>query len=103
MGLAPSALGQPRGVSPRRGLRDDLAAGRVDPEVLARRMKTDAAAELHPLCVARPIRVTATGLCRVCHLRELAEAHREAIEELEAQRGLRAARQQLKRARTNRT
>ena len=62
-------------------------------------MKLDADAELCPLCVARPIRVAATGLCRVCHLRELAEAHREAIEELEAQRELWTARQQLKRAR----
>ena len=62
-------------------------------------MRLDAGAELCPLCVARPIRVAATGLCRVCHLRELAEAHREAIEELEAQRELWTARQQLKRAR----
>ena len=62
-------------------------------------MKLDAEAELCPLCVARPIRVGATGLCRVCHLRGLAEAHREALEELEAQRELWTARQQLKRAR----
>ena len=62
-------------------------------------MRLDAEAELCPLCVARPIRVAATGLCRVCHLRELAEAHREAVEELEAQRELWTARQQLKRAR----
>jgi hypothetical protein len=94
-----SVLGQPRGVSLRRELRTDLTGGRVDPEVLATRMRLDADAELCPLCVARPIRVIATGLCRVCHLRELAEAHREAIEELEAQRELWTARQQLKRAR----
>ena len=94
-----SVLGQPRGVSLRRDLRTDLTGGRVDPEVLASRMKRDADAELCPLCVARPIRVAATGLCRVCHLRALAEAHREAIEELEAQRELWTARQQLKRAR----
>ena len=73
--------------------------GRVDQEVLARRLQLDADAELCPLCVARPIRVAATGLCRVCHLRELAERHREALEELEAQRELWTARQQLKRAR----
>jgi hypothetical protein len=62
-------------------------------------MRLDADAELCPKCVSRPIRVAATGLCWVCHLRELAEAHREAIEELEAQRELWTARQQLKRAR----
>jgi hypothetical protein len=94
-----SVLGQPRGVSLRRSLRADLVGGRVDPEVLARRMQLDEDAELCPLCVARPIRVAATGLCRVCHLRELAAAHREALEELEAQRVLWTARQQLKRAR----
>lgn len=94
-----SVLGQPRGVSLRRELRADLVSGRVDQELLARRLRLDAEAELCPLCVARPIRVAATGLCRVCHLRELAEAHREALEELEAQRELWTARQQLKRAR----
>jgi hypothetical protein len=94
-----SVLGQPRGVSLRRSLRSDVAGGRVDAEVLARRMQLDADAELCPLCLARPIRVAVTGLCRVCHLRELAEHHREAIDELEAQRDLWAARQQLKRAR----
>jgi hypothetical protein len=94
-----SVLGQPRGVSLRRELRADLARGRVDPEVLASRMKLNADAGVCPLCVARPVRVAATGLCRVCHLRELAEAHREAIEELEAQRELWTARQQLKRVR----
>jgi hypothetical protein len=62
-------------------------------------MTLDADAELCPLCVARPVRVIATGLCRLCHLRELAEAHREAVDELEAQRELWTARQQLKRAR----
>ena len=94
-----SVLGQPRGVSLRRQLRADLVDGRVDPEVLASRMELDAEAELCPLCVARPIRVAATGLCKVCHLRELAERHREAIDELDAQRDLWTARQQLKRAR----
>ena len=62
-------------------------------------MKLEADAELCPLCVARPVRVRSTGLCRVCHLRELAERHREAIDELEAQRELWTARQQLKRGR----
>jgi DNA repair exonuclease SbcCD ATPase subunit len=95
-------LGQPQGVSLRRELRADLV-GRVDQGLLARRLRLDAEAEICPLCVARPIRLTATGLCRVCHLRELAEAHREAIDELETQRELWTARQRLKRARTNRT
>lgn len=41
----------------------------------------------------------AIGFSRVCHLRWLAEREREAIEELEAQRVLWTARQQLRRAR----
>jgi len=94
-----SVMGQPRGVSLRGELRADLVSGRVDQEVLARRLRLDAEAELCPSCAARPIRVAATGLCRVCHLRVLAELHREALEELEARRDLWTARQQLKRAR----
>lgn len=94
-----SVLGQPRGVSLRRELRADLVSGRIDQDLLAKRLRLDAEAALCPLCAARPIRVASTGLCRVCHLRELAELHREAIEEFEAQRELWTARQQLKRAR----
>jgi len=94
-----SVLGQPRGISLRRELRADLVSGRVNSDVLAARMRLDEEVELCPHCAARPIRVASTGLCRVCHLRELAELHREAIEELEAQRVLWTARQQLKRAR----
>ena len=92
-------LGQPRGVSLRRELREDLASGRVDPTVLARRMRLDEDAELCPSCAARPVRVRQTGLCRVCHLHRLEQAHREALAELEAQRGLWQSRQELKRAR----
>lgn len=94
-----SVLGQPRGVSLRRELRRDLVSGRVDPELIARRLRLDEGETLCPVCVARPVRVASTGLCRVCHLRRLAELHREAIDELEAQRELWTARQQLKRAR----
>jgi hypothetical protein len=78
-------LGQPRGVSLRRDLREALLAGNVDPELLAQRMRTDADAELCPSCATRPIRVKAAGTCRVCHLRRLADAHREALAEREVE------------------
>ena len=93
-----SVLGQPRGVSLRRGLREDLVGPRVAAAVAAR-MALDREVELCPYCAARPISVKTTGLCRTCHLHALAEAHREQLTEIEAQRALWQSRQELKRAR----
>lgn len=95
-----SVLGQPRGVSLRKALRDDLVSGRVDAALVAERMRIDEEAEmLCPSCAVRPVRVESTGLCRPCHLNRLADAHHEALAELVAQRRLWRARQWLHRAR----
>ena len=102
-----SVLGQPRGVSIRRGdlapeLLEWLRAAGADP--IARRRELEETVGLCPRCVARPARVLSSGLCVPCHLHELADAHREELaEELasqEAQRDLWAARQELCRARS---
>jgi hypothetical protein len=93
-----SVLGQPRGVSLRSGLREDLVGPKVA-AAMAARMALDREAELCPYCAARPITVPTTGLCRTCHLHALAQAHREQLAEIEAQRALWQSRQELKRAR----
>ncbi len=72
-------LGQPRGVSLRSDIREDLVTGRIDPALFAERLRIDREAELCPSCAMRPITVGSTGLCRVCHLKRLTEAHREAV------------------------
>ena len=95
-----SVLGQPRGVSLRgEDIRADILSGKVDPGLLARRMRIDREAALCPSCGKRPIRVDATGLCRVCHLDRLSEVHLEALQEHDAERALWATRQALQRAR----
>lgn len=94
-----SVLGQPRGVSLRREIRDDLVTGRVDPEVLAERMRIDDEAEICPSCGSRPIRVRITGLCKVCHTGRLVEGHHESMDEICAQRELNRVKQQAKRMR----
>jgi hypothetical protein len=73
-------------------------SGVVDAQVLARRMQPDRVAALCQRCATRPMRVLAAGLCPACHLEALAAVHREALKELEAQRALWVARQQLQRA-----
>jgi hypothetical protein len=92
-------LGQPRGVSLSGEIRDDLVSGRVDPELIAERMRIDAEAELCPFCGHRPVRVHATGLCAVCHKRVLTERHREAVDEITAHRDYNRAKQSAKRTR----
>ena len=84
-----SVLGQPRGVSLRSELREDLVGPKVA-AAMAARMALDREAELCPYCAARPITVPTTGLCRICHLHALAQAHREQLAEVEAQRALMA-------------
>jgi len=89
-------LGQPRGLSLRRDMREALLAY---PHLLEQRLQMDYEAELCPACAAREISVASTGLCRPCHLRHLAEIHREAIAEQQAKRALWVERQRLHRAR----
>jgi hypothetical protein len=92
-------LGQPRGVSLSGVIRDDLVSGRVDPELIAERMRIDAEAELCPFCGRRPVRVRATGLCLVCHKGLLTERHREVVDEHVAHRDYNRAKQAAKRTR----
>ena len=92
-------LGQPRGIALKSRMREQLLDGTVDPELVAARMRMDTAAQLCPSCTFRPVRVRATGLCRVCHLAHLTARHREVLAEHESQRELWQARQQLKRSR----
>ena len=94
---AGSVLGQPRGVSLRRDVRDTLVRGRRD-ELVAERMKLDAEAELCPACGHRPQRVPSTGLCLACHLSRLTELYEEATADEAAMQAAWAARQRRKAA-----
>ena len=87
-------LGQPRGVSLRRDMRETLLA---HPDLVAERLRLDHEAELCPSCAMRE--QGPSGLCRVCRLHRLEEVHREKLAEVEAERALWAARQRLHRAR----
>ena len=97
-----SVLGQPRGVSLPRAVRDDLASGRVDAQLLADRMAAAAEAEICPCCGHRPVRVRSSGYCVPCHRETLIAHHVELLDEIDAQRALWVSRQNLKRARDRR-
>jgi len=90
-------LGQPRGVSIPKQIRDDMVTGVVDPELIARRMQVEREAELCSCCGLRPIRMNKTGLCVVCHLDLIAERYREQIDELVKVRLVNRLKQQKKR------
>jgi hypothetical protein len=92
-------LGQPRGVSLRTDIRDDLVSGRVSASVIAQRMKLDADAELCPACGRRPARVRVTGLCLCCHKALLTEKHHEVLDEIASNREQNRVKQAAKRAR----
>lgn len=100
-------LGQPRGESwanlRAHGITpeviDALRAGHVDPtkvEEQLRAMTSGQAPILCPLCSRFPQQPT-TGICRTCHLKALADAHRERTSIDEAQRELWTQRQRKKR------
>jgi hypothetical protein len=92
-------LGQPRGQSIASRIREDIVSGRVDAEVLARRMGLAAVEEVCPCCGRRPVEVRSTGFCLVCHKDRLTQAHLAEVEKLDAQRALWSSRQTLCRAR----
>lgn len=105
-------LGQPRGTrwvdlgpstssSRLERLRDDVLSGKVHLPALYERIKRqldEPLLALCPTCTARPVERPQTGLCAVCHLRELARAHRDEDELQTAQRELWRARQERSRA-----
>lgn len=92
-----SILGQPRGTSLKREVRETLVRGRRD-ELVAERMRMDDEAELCPACGYRPVRIAATGLCCACHLSRLTELYEEVTSDEARLRDNWAARQRRKAA-----
>lgn len=102
-------LGEPRsGSLASDGLahvRRDILAGDISAEQFIGYLESAAASArgerrlLCPACTAREVTMASTGLCRPCHNRSLAEAHRHAKAERESQRELWTERQRNKRRR----
>jgi hypothetical protein len=90
-------MGQPRGVSLRREIRETLIVDRHD-ELAAARAVLDAEAALCPRCGARPVRASRTGWCNVCNCEHLAMQHDELTRDAAALRELWAARTRRKAA-----
>lgn len=83
-------------------IRSDVLAGTVDIGILEARIRDTHHGPRRPLCPGcgqRSQERTSTGLCEVCHLRELARAHRDEVERREARRELWQARQDKHRRR----
>lgn len=85
---------------------DDVMSGRVSLEELLEVADSDmqqSGQQLCPTCARRVIRPGTVaqryGICSVCHLQRLRDAHLERLAEVEAQRDLNAAKQQVSRAR----
>jgi hypothetical protein len=97
-----AVLGQPRGVPISRLIRESVVSGQIPAEALDARIALGAGADLCPGCGVREIAVASSGLCRPCHLRRLAAAHRDALADLaaeaDAMQELWTCRQQVKRA-----
>jgi hypothetical protein len=104
-------LGQPRGVrwleqgdgSAQRlaAIRSDVLDGEVSMTDLEARVREIALGSDKPNCPAcnvRPQQRETTGLCEVCHLRALAQAHRDSEAVREAKRELWRARQESSRS-----
>ena len=83
-------------------IRSEILEGILVVAVLEARIREEHHGPRRPLCPAcgqRPQERPATGLCEVCHLRELARAHRDEVERREARRELWQARQDKHRRR----
>ena len=92
-------LGQPRGCSLAREIREDIVSGRVNAETMARRMALAPDAPLCPCCAHRPAEVRSSGFCLQCHNDRLIAAHLQALEDIDSQRALWTSRTTLCRAR----
>ena len=88
-------LGQPRGVSLRREVRESLVRDRRD-ELLERRAKVDADAALCPCCAKRPARHSRTGYCTPCAIEHQTAAYEELTASDAAMQKAWAARQRRK-------
>lgn len=84
-------------------IRKDVLAGNTDMNALEARVLEialgDRTRPVCPSCGARPQERKSTGLCEVCHLRALAQAHRDDEAKRDAQRELWRARQEASRLR----
>lgn len=83
-------------------IRDEVLAGVVDISVLEARVRQSVHGPHRPMCPSccqREQERSSTGLCEVCHLRELARAHRDEVERRDARRELWQARQEKSRSR----
>lgn len=83
-------------------IREEVLAGAVDMATLEARIRVSVSGPRRPICPSccqREQERPSTGLCEVCHLRELARAHRDEVERREARRELWQARQEKSRAR----
>jgi hypothetical protein len=75
-------------------VRDDILDGTVNASSFDSDVTVTAAArrgeqqQLCPRCAARPVEQAKTGMCTVCHLHVLAEAHRHSKAKADAQREL---------------
>lgn len=77
-------------------IRQEALAGDLNLEELYRRIREDILNPHRPICpkcATRPQEKPATGLCQVCHYRELARAHRDHEALVDAKRELWRARQ----------
>lgn len=105
-------LGQPRGVrwidqegvdrARLSAIRADIVEGNTNPAELESRVREIALGSDKPICPScgvRPQVRPTTGLCEVCHLRALAQAHRDDQATRDAQRELWRARQESSRSR----
>lgn len=106
-------LGQPRGVNwnelrahgitPQslKAIKADALAGIISMTELEARIARLAGGDQPPICPMCAIRPQEhqSGICRPCHLKALADAHRDARDTYEAQQRLWAARQESSRAR----
>jgi len=105
-------LGQPKGerwadqiragVPPERlaAIRRDVLNGQVDMATLEARAREAVHGKAKPICPScgqRNVERAQTGLCSPCHWRELARAHRDEADRIEARRELDAARQEKSR------
>lgn len=83
-------------------LREQVLKGEVDIAALEAKVRDQVHGRPKPLCPScgeRPQDRWQTGLCEICHWRELARAHRLEADRASARRDLDAARQEASRAR----
>lgn len=89
------------GLNDPQAIRDAVVDGRLDLADVERQIQALTAGDVPPICPACGVRNVdrAVGWCSPCYARQLAAAHRDQVDRLEAQRDLDAARQAKARSR----